>query len=88
MSAEEEVSVRPQPNFDFRLMSLAFKVRDFIRPRMNILKETGIKAGFHVLETTGVVLEAILYLLPTLWANLAESMLSTFIPSPSRRFRD
>lgn len=50
MSAEEEVSVRPQPNFDFRLMSLAFKVRDFIRPRMNILKETGIKAGFHVLD--------------------------------------
>jgi len=37
-------------NFGFRLMSLGFKLRDFFRPRENILKEVGIKAGFQVLD--------------------------------------
>jgi ubiquinone/menaquinone biosynthesis C-methylase UbiE len=37
-------------NFDFRLMSLEFKLRDFFRPRKGILKEVGIKPGFHVLD--------------------------------------
>ena len=41
---------KPKPNLDFKLMSLAFKFRDFFLPRMNILKEVGIKPGFHVLD--------------------------------------
>jgi ubiquinone/menaquinone biosynthesis C-methylase UbiE len=34
----------------FRLMTLAFKVRDLVRPRMNVLREAGIKSGFYVLD--------------------------------------
>ncbi len=37
-------------NFGFRLMSLAFKLRDFFRPRKDILQEVGIGAGFQVLD--------------------------------------
>jgi ubiquinone/menaquinone biosynthesis C-methylase UbiE len=40
----------PMSNFDFKFMSLGYKFRDFFRPRMNILKEVGIKPGFHVLD--------------------------------------
>jgi len=31
-------------------MSLTFKIRDLIKPRINILREAGIKQGFHVLD--------------------------------------
>ncbi len=31
-------------------MSLGYKFRDFFLPRKNILKEVGIKPGFHVLD--------------------------------------
>ena len=41
---------KPKPNRDFKLISFAFKFRDFFVPRMNILKEVGIKPGFHVLD--------------------------------------
>jgi len=41
---------RAESNFDFELMSLTFKFRDFFFPRMNILSEVGIKPGFHVLD--------------------------------------
>lgn len=37
-------------NLGFRLMALIFKFRDFLRPRIDILKETGIKPGYHVLD--------------------------------------
>lgn len=37
-------------NLDFQFMSLGYKFRDFFLPRMNILKEVGIKPGFHVLD--------------------------------------
>jgi len=50
MSAQEKVRVKKQSNLDFRLMSLSYKFRDFIKPRMNTLKEAGIEAGFHVLD--------------------------------------
>ncbi len=40
----------PKPNFDFKLMSFCYKFRDFFLPRMNILKEVGIRPGFHVLD--------------------------------------
>ncbi len=41
---------RPMSNLDFRFMTLAFKIRDLFRPRMNTLKEVGIKPGFSVLD--------------------------------------
>jgi ubiquinone/menaquinone biosynthesis C-methylase UbiE len=37
-------------NLDFRLMSLTYKLRDFFRPRMSILREVGIKPGFIILD--------------------------------------
>ena len=37
-------------NLGFRLMALTFKLRDLLRPRINILKEAGIKPGYHVLD--------------------------------------
>ena len=37
-------------NFHFWLMSFMFKVRDFLIPRKNILKEADIKPGFHILD--------------------------------------
>jgi len=37
-------------NFPFQFMSLGYKFRDFFLPRLNILKEVGIKPGFHVLD--------------------------------------
>ena len=51
MLAEEvKVKAKPKSNLDFRLMSLTYKFRNFLLPRMSILKEVGIKAGFHVLD--------------------------------------
>jgi ubiquinone/menaquinone biosynthesis C-methylase UbiE len=50
MPAEEESKAKLKSSLDFRLMSLTYKLRDFLRPRMDILKEAGIKAGFHVLD--------------------------------------
>jgi len=37
-------------NLHFRLMSLSFKVRDFLSPREDVLGEVGIRPGFHVLD--------------------------------------
>jgi ubiquinone/menaquinone biosynthesis C-methylase UbiE len=34
----------------FRIMALTFKIRDFLEPRRDIVKEVGIKEGFHVLD--------------------------------------
>lgn len=34
-------------NFGFRLISLEFKLRDFLRPRKGILKKVGIKQGLR-----------------------------------------
>jgi len=34
----------------FRLMASEFKIRDFFRPRKEIVKEVGIDEGFHVLD--------------------------------------
>lgn len=41
---------KSKSNVGFRLMALTFKIRDFLSPRVNILKEVGIKQGFHVLD--------------------------------------
>jgi ubiquinone/menaquinone biosynthesis C-methylase UbiE len=40
----------PASNFHFKVMAFAFKLRDFFKPRKNILEEAGIKPGFHVLD--------------------------------------
>jgi ubiquinone/menaquinone biosynthesis C-methylase UbiE len=34
----------------FRAMALTFKIRDFFRPRRDIVKEAGIKEGYSVLD--------------------------------------
>lgn len=41
---------KPVPDFHFKAMVFAFRFRDFFAPRKNILKEVGIKPGFHVLD--------------------------------------
>ena len=41
---------KPMSNSHFKLMSFSFKFRDFFLPRKNILKEVGIKHGFHILD--------------------------------------
>jgi ubiquinone/menaquinone biosynthesis C-methylase UbiE len=40
----------PMSNLHFRFMSLGYKFRDFLVPRINILREVGIQPGFHVLD--------------------------------------
>lgn len=37
-------------NSGFKIMAFTFKVRDFFRPRRNIIKEIGLKPGFQVLD--------------------------------------
>jgi ubiquinone/menaquinone biosynthesis C-methylase UbiE len=34
----------------FKLMTLVFRIRDFLRPRMDLLKEAGIEPGFCILD--------------------------------------
>jgi len=34
----------------FKLMAFTFRVRDLLRPRMNVLMEAGIEPGFRVLD--------------------------------------
>lgn len=46
----EKVRFHTQSNLDFRLMSLTYKCRDFIKPRVSILSEVGIEEGFYVLD--------------------------------------
>lgn len=41
---------KPMSNLTFRFMTLWFKVRDFLRPREEILKEVDIEPGFCVLD--------------------------------------
>jgi len=38
------------PDFGFRAMAFMFRVRDFFRPREDIVKEAGLREGFHVLD--------------------------------------
>ena len=37
-------------NLGFKLMALTFSLRDLLRPRIAILKEAGIKPGYHILD--------------------------------------
>ena len=42
--------VVPMSDLGFKAMALTFKIRDFLRPRNNIVKEAGIREGFYVLD--------------------------------------
>jgi len=39
-----------EPAFHFKLMAFTYKFRDFFFPRIDVLKEIGIKRGFHILD--------------------------------------
>jgi ubiquinone/menaquinone biosynthesis C-methylase UbiE len=41
---------KAESNLGFRLMVFSYRFRDIRLPRKNILKEVGIKPGFHVLD--------------------------------------
>jgi 23S rRNA U2552 (ribose-2'-O)-methylase RlmE/FtsJ len=41
---------KPTSSIGFKLMTLVFRVRDLLRPRMDLLKEAGIESGFRVLD--------------------------------------
>jgi len=41
---------KPTPNLGFRLMSFTFRVRDIFSPRIRVLREAGIRPGYHVLD--------------------------------------
>jgi ubiquinone/menaquinone biosynthesis C-methylase UbiE len=41
---------KPMSGIGFKLMSLMFKVRDFFRPRLDVLKEAGIESGVCTLD--------------------------------------
>ena len=40
----------PMSSINFKFMALMFKVRDFLQPRLEVLKEAGIESGFSVLD--------------------------------------
>jgi ubiquinone/menaquinone biosynthesis C-methylase UbiE len=42
--------MRLMSDFGFKAMAFTFRIRDFFRPRSDIVKEAGIKEGFHVLD--------------------------------------
>jgi len=44
------MSHKVESAFSYRLMAFSYRLRDFLRPRMDILKEVGIKPGDHVLD--------------------------------------
>jgi ubiquinone/menaquinone biosynthesis C-methylase UbiE len=41
---------KPMSSLGFKLMSLVFKVRDFMGPRQDVLREAGIEPGFTVVD--------------------------------------
>lgn len=41
---------KPMSRVGFKLMALVFGIRDFLRPRMDLLKEAGIEPGFCILD--------------------------------------
>ncbi|MFB0561909.1 MAG: class I SAM-dependent methyltransferase [Candidatus Lokiarchaeia archaeon] len=42
--------MNPNSNLHFKMIAFSFKFRDFFSPRKNILKEVGIKPGYHLLD--------------------------------------
>ena len=50
MAEKEAIMNKTMSNFHFKFMSFGYKFRDFFLPRKNILKEVGVKPGFHILD--------------------------------------
>jgi ubiquinone/menaquinone biosynthesis C-methylase UbiE len=50
MTGEVTSMDKPMSGAGFKLMGLMFKVRDLVRPRLEILEEAGIKPGHQVLD--------------------------------------
>jgi ubiquinone/menaquinone biosynthesis C-methylase UbiE len=46
----EEMIDKQMSNLGFRTMAFTFRIRDFFRPRRDVLKEAGIREGFRVLD--------------------------------------
>jgi ubiquinone/menaquinone biosynthesis C-methylase UbiE len=44
------VEVCQMSDFGFRITAFTFKIRDFFKPRKDIVKEVGIREGFRVLD--------------------------------------
>jgi ubiquinone/menaquinone biosynthesis C-methylase UbiE len=41
---------KPMSRVGFKLMAFVFRIRDLLRPRMDLLKEAGIEPGFCILD--------------------------------------
>ena len=41
---------KPMSRVGFKLMNFVFRIRDFLKPRMDLLKEAGIEPGFCILD--------------------------------------
>ena len=41
---------KPMSGIGFKFMTLVFRIRDILRPRMDLLKEAGIEPGFCILD--------------------------------------
>ena len=46
----EEMIDKQMSSLSFRAMAFTFKIRDFFRPRRDVVKEAGIREGFSVLD--------------------------------------
>ena len=49
-ASQSMTTPRLQSNLDFRLMSLLFRLRDWLRPPVRILREAGVCSGMTVLD--------------------------------------
>jgi ubiquinone/menaquinone biosynthesis C-methylase UbiE len=50
MEKKSTSHVHRTSNLDFRLMAFEFRLRDLFRPRKEVLREVGLRAGFRVLD--------------------------------------
>ena len=41
---------KPMSSIGFKFMTIMFRIRDYVQPRMDLLMEAGIESGFHVLD--------------------------------------
>ena len=70
--------------FRFKFMVAVFRLRDWLRPRRQVLQEVGIRPGFPF-STTGAAQAALSGSQRDWWANPGRSTRSTSVPWPSRR---
>ena len=77
---------KPMSSVGFKFMNFAFRVRDLLQSRMDVLKEAGIEPGFCVLDY-GCGPAAMLYHLHSWLVPQAKFTRSTYIHSPSKKYR-